>query len=57
MVLFQVIEEHDQNLDKKLNILEYRGFLEEEVRVEQMMTRARVLRVVKVTHGWSVIHT
>ena len=32
MVLLQVIEEHDQNLDKKLNILEYRGFLEEEVR-------------------------
>ena len=32
MVTLQVIEEHDQNYDKKLNILEYRGFLEEEVR-------------------------
>ena len=31
-VTLQVIEEHDQNYDKKLNILEYRGFLEEEVR-------------------------
>ena len=31
MVTLQVIEEHDQNYDKKLNILEYRGFLEEEV--------------------------
>ena len=30
--LLQVIEEHDQNYDKKLNILEYRGFLEDEVR-------------------------
>ena len=28
----EVIEEHDQNYDKKLNILEYRGFLEDEVR-------------------------
>ena len=28
----EVIEEHDQNYDKKLNILEYRGFLEDEVK-------------------------
>ena len=36
MVTLQVIEEHDQNYDKKLNILEYRGFLEEEVRGDNM---------------------
>ena len=37
MVTLQVIEEHDQNYDKKLNILEYRGFLEEEVRGDNMI--------------------
>ena len=30
----ELIDDHDQNYDKKLNILEYRDFLEEEVAEE-----------------------
>ena len=35
-ILFQVIDDHDRNYDKKLNMLEYRDFLEEEVEEELM---------------------
>ena len=40
--IIQVIEEHDQNYDKKLNILEYRGFLEEEVRDDIRILRNKI---------------
>ena len=36
MFVFQIIDDHDRNYDKKLNMLEYRDFLEEEVEEELM---------------------
>ena len=36
----ELIEDHDQNYDKKLNILEYRDFLEEEVE-EELLERSK----------------
>ena len=39
-IIVQVIDDHDMNYDKKLNISEYRGFMEEEVE-EELLERSK----------------